>query len=78
MREAFDMNLLGSVDRNAMYNLYYVRYKASYGNSYRKNEQETFTTVFAFKAGDGNELSFKSQVVDVLTAKSGVALRVNS
>ncbi len=78
MREAFDMNLLGSVDRNAMYNLYYIRYKASYGNSYRKNEQETFTTVFAFKAGDGNELAFKSQVVDVLTAKSGIALRVNS
>lgn len=78
MREAFDMNLLGMVDRNAFYNLYYVTYKASYGNSYRKNEQESFTTIFAFKEGDANEATFKSQVLDVLTAKSGVTMHVNS
>lgn len=77
MREAFDMNLLGSVDKNAYYNLYYVRFKASYGHSFRKNEQETFTAVFAFKQGDAAALQFESQVLDVLTAKSGVKLEVN-
>ena len=77
MREAFDMNLLSSVDKNAYYNLYYLRFKASYGNSFRKNEQETFTAVFAFKEGDAAALQFESNVVDVLTAKSGVKLHVN-
>lgn len=77
MREAFDMNLLGSVDKNAFYNLYYVRFKASYGHSFRKNEQETFTAVFAFKEGDPAALQFESNVLDVLTAKSGVKLTVN-
>jgi hypothetical protein len=77
-REAFDQNLLSTVDRNAMYTLYYVTYKASYGKSYRKNEQEKFTTVFAFKNGDASQQTFKTSIVDVLTAKSGVALEVNS
>ena len=77
MREAFDMNLLGSVDKNAFYNLYYVRFKASYGASFRKNEQETFTAVFAFKEGDASALTFESQILDVLTAKSGANLHVN-
>lgn len=77
MREAFDMNLLGSVDKNAFYNLYYVRFKASYGNSFRKNEQETFTAVFAFKEGDPAAAQFESNVLDVLTAKSGVHLHVH-
>lgn len=77
MREAFDMNLLSMVDRNAYYDLYYVRYKASYGRSFRKNEQETFTTVFAFKEGDSKALTFESAVLDVLTAKSGASLHVN-
>jgi hypothetical protein len=77
-REAFDQNLLSTVDRNALYTLYYVTYKASYGKSYRKNEQEKFTTVFAFKNGDASQLTFKTSVVDVLTAKSGVTLEVNS
>ena len=77
-REAFDQNLLSMVDRNAMYTLYYVTYKASYGKSYRKNEQEKFTTVFAFKNGDAAQQTFKTSIVDVLTAKSGVSLEVNS
>jgi len=77
MREAFDMQLLSSVDKNAYYDLYYVRYKASYGNSFRKNEQEKFTTVFAFKEGDGTALSFQTNVLDVLTAKSGVSMHVH-
>ena len=77
MREAFDMNLLGSVDKNAFYNLYYVRFKASYGHSFRKNEQETFTAVFAFKEGDPAAAQFESNVLDVLTAKSGVHLHVH-
>ncbi len=77
MREAFDMNLLGSVDKTAYYNLYYVRYKASYGASFRKNEQEKFTTVFAFKEGDGTALAFEANVLDVLTAKSGVTMHIN-
>jgi len=78
MREAFDQNLLSMVDRNAMYTLYYVTYKASYGKSYRKNEQEKFTTVFAFKNGDAAQQTFKTSIVDVLTAKSGVSLEVNA
>jgi hypothetical protein len=77
MREAFDMQLLSSVDKTAFYNLYYVRFKASYGYSFRKNEQEKFTAVFAFKEGDSAALNFESLVLDVLAAKSGVAMHVN-
>lgn len=77
MREAFDQNLLDMVDRNAFYDLYYVRYKASYGNaSNRKNEQEKFTTVFAFKEGDPAALTFESQILDVLSIKSDVSMHV--
>lgn len=77
-REAFNMTLLDRVDRNAFYKVYYIRFKASYGNSFRKNEQETFTAVFAFKEGDASEAAFVTNVVDVLTKKSGVTLHVNS
>jgi hypothetical protein len=76
-REAFDMQLLASVDKTAYYDLYYVRFKASYGASFRKNEQEKFTAVFAFKEGDGRALNFESLVLDVLTAKSGVSMHIN-
>lgn len=77
-REAFDKNLLGMVDRKAYYNLYYVTFKASYGASFRKNEQEKFTAVFAFKEGDASAKVFEAQVLSVLTAKSGVALHINN
>lgn len=79
MREAFDMNLLASVDKSAYYNLYYVRYRASYGASgfRKKSVQESFTTVFAFKEGDAAAASFETNVLNVLTAKSGVVLHVN-
>lgn len=77
MREAFDMNLLGMVDRNAFYKLYYVTFKASYGNSFRKNEQETFTAIFAFKESDPATATFEANVLDVLTAKSGVTMHIN-
>lgn len=78
MREAFDMNLLSSVDRKAFYKLYYVRFDASYGKSFRKKEvKEQFTAVFAFKEGDPAAIQFESQVLDVLTAKSGVVLHIN-
>jgi len=77
MRDAFDMQLLGNVDRTAYYDLYYVRFKASYGASFRKNEQEKFTAVFAFKEGDAASLAFQSGVLDVLTAKSDVGMHVN-
>ena len=79
MREAFDQNLLQSVDRNAYYNLYYVRFKASYGvNGFRKKSvQETFTAVFAFKEGDAAATTFENNVLNVITAKSGVTLHVN-
>lgn len=76
-REAFDQNLLSMVDRTAYYDLYYVRYKASYGRSFRKNEQEKFTTVFAFKEGDPTAATFQTAILDVLTAKSGVTLHIN-
>lgn len=78
MREAFDMNLLDLVDRNAFYKLYYVTYKASYGMyTWRKNEQEKFTTIFAFKEDDPQAAVFEASILDVLTAKSGVTLHVN-
>jgi hypothetical protein len=77
MREAFDMQLLSQVDKSAYYDLYYVRFKASYGHSFRKNEQEKFTAVFAFKEGDGTALSFQANVLDVLTAKSGATMHIN-
>lgn len=77
MRESFDQNLLGMVDRNAFYNLYYVTFRASYGNSFRKNEQEKFTAVFAFKEGDASYQTFEASVLGVLTAKSGVVLHIN-
>lgn len=78
MREAFDMNNLGKVDRTAFYNLYYIRFKASYGDfQFRKNEQEKFTAVFAFKVGDPAALAFETNVIDVLTAKSGVLMHVH-
>lgn len=78
MREKFDINIVGRVDRNAFYNLYYVTFGASYGKSFRKNEQEKFTAVFAFKEGDPAQEDFKSRIVDVLTAKSGVVMHINS
>lgn len=78
MREAFDMNLLSSVDRNAFYKLYYVTFKASYGLDYfrKKDIQESFTAVFAFKETDSNAATFESKVLDVLTAKSGVPMHI--
>jgi len=78
MREAFDQNLLSMVDRKAFYNLYYVTFKASYGASFRKGEQEKFTAVFAFKEGDPAAQKFEAQVIDTLTAKSGVKMHINS
>jgi hypothetical protein len=77
MREAFDMNLLNMVDRNAFYNIYYITYKASYGKLWRKNEQEKFTTVFCFKEDDPRQATFKTNVIDVLTAKSGTTFHIN-
>lgn len=74
MREAFEMNTLDRVDRNAYYVLYYVKFRASYGfrTTYRKGEQEQFTAVFAFKEGDPTLSAFEASVINVLTAKSGV------
>jgi len=79
MREAFDMNLLSSVDKSAYYNLYYVRFRASYGvNGFRKKSvQESFTAVFAFKEGDAAAAAFETNVINVLTAKSGVVMHIN-
>lgn len=77
MREAFDMNILQQVDRKAFYKLYYVSYRASYGTNttFRKGEQEKFTTVFAVKESDPIADTFESQILSVLTAKSGKVLR---
>lgn len=76
-RESFDMNLLSTVDRNAFYKLYYVSFPASYGAyTWRKNEQEKFTAVFAFKEDDPQAKIFEDSVLSVLTAKSGKSLHV--
>lgn len=80
MREAFDMNILNQVDRKAFYNIYYVTYYASYGSktTFRKGEQEKFTTLFCVKESDPVAAQFETQILDVLTAKSAdkVTLRV--
>lgn len=80
MREAFDMNILNQVDRKAFYNIYYVTYYASYGTNttFRKREQEKFTTLFCFKENDPAAAQFETQILDVLTSKSAdkVTLRV--
>ena len=78
MREAFDMNLLDSIDRTAFYDLYYVTFNDSYHIMDRKNESEKFTAVFAFKEGDASAKAFEVGPLAILTAKSGVALHVNS
>ena len=78
MREKFDINIVQRVDRNAFYKLYYITYKASYGKSYRKNEQETFTTVFAFKEDSKDAAIFEANVISVLQAKSQASFHVNS
>lgn len=77
MREAFDMNIINQVDRNSFYKLYYISYSASYGTktTWRKGEQEKFTTIFAVREDDPIAATFESQVLSVLTAKSGVVLR---
>lgn len=77
-REVFDRNLLNMVDRKAFYNLYYVSYSASYGASFRKNEQEKFTTIFAFKEDDAAAQVFEANVIATLTAKSGVPMHINA
>jgi hypothetical protein len=80
MREAFDMNALNQVDRKAFYKIYYVTYYASFGTrtTFRKGEQEKFTTLFCFKEDDPVAAQFESKILDVLTAKSAekVTLRV--
>lgn len=78
-REAFDKNLLNMVDRNAFYNLYYVTFNASYGfrTTWRHSDQEKFTAVFAFKEGDASAKVFETNVLNVLTAKSGVPMHIN-
>ena len=77
-REAFDMNLLNTVDRTAFYKVYYVTFDASYGKAtWRKNEQEKFTAVFAFKEGDASSVSFETNILSVLELKSGVPWHVN-
>lgn len=79
-REAFGMKQLDTVDRNAYYNLYYVRFKASYGNnSFRKNEQERFTAVFAVKETDtALETALNTNIIDVLETRTGIVMHTNA
>lgn len=79
-REAFDQRLLTTVDRTAYYNVYYVRFKASYGNaSSRKNEQEKFTAVFCVKVGDAaNDAALNTNIINVLQTRTGIVMHVNS
>jgi hypothetical protein len=80
-REAFDQNVLTTVDRTAYYTLYYVRFTASYGNSsFRKaGVQEKFTAVFAVKEGDTtNETALVTNIINVLQTRTGITLHTNS
>lgn len=78
MREAFDQNLLDTVDRKAFYVLYYVSFTDSYHGMDRKNESEKFTAVIAFKEGDASAQAFENGPLAILTAKSGVGLHINA
>lgn len=78
MREAFDQNLLDTVDRDAFYTLYHVSFEDSYHKMDRKNEAEKFTAVFAFKENDAAALAFEAGPLAILSAKSGVSLHVNA
>lgn len=78
-REAFEQNLLSEVDRNAYYTLYYVRVKASYGNSFRKNEQEKFTLVFAVKSTESAKITaIEAEITGVLETRSDITMHTNS
>jgi hypothetical protein len=78
MREAFDMQLLNTVDRNAFYTLWYISFDASYNATSRKGLKEAFTAVVAFKEGDPALVDFETRVIDVLSAKSDIVPHVNS
>lgn len=78
MREAFDMQLLSTVDRNAYYVLYYITYEANYNQTSRKALKEKFTTVVAFKEGDPQLAQFEAKIVDVIAAKSDVVPHTNA
>jgi hypothetical protein len=78
-REAFEMKQLDTVDRNAYYRLLYVRYKASYGNSFRKNEQEKFTTIFAVKDTDSTNITaLGTNIETVIETRTGLTAHTNS
>lgn len=77
-REAFDLNLLDSVDRKAFYTLYYVSFTDSYHGMDRKTLAEKFTAVFAFKEGSGDAAIFESGPIALLSGKSGVGLHINA
>lgn len=80
-REAFDMNQLATVDRTAYYKLYYVRFKASYGNSsFRKpSVQEKFTAIFAVKSGDSaNDTALDTNIISVLETRTAITRHTNS
>lgn len=77
MREAFDMQIQNSVDRNAAYVLWYVTFYANYNQTSRKGEKEQFTAVIAFKENDPKLAEFESKVIDVIAAKSGVDYHIN-
>nr|WP_298654893.1 hypothetical protein [uncultured Flavobacterium sp.] len=78
MREAFDQNLLSTVDRKAFYTLYYISFNDSYHKMDRKNESEKFTAVIAFKESDPAQFDFEAGPVAILEGKSGVAMHINS
>ena len=78
MREAFNMQIQNTVDRNAYYVLWYVTFGASYNATSRKGTKEKFTTIFAFKESDPNLPTFESKVIEVVSAKSDVIPHVNS
>jgi hypothetical protein len=80
-REAFQMNQLSTVDRTAYYRLFYVRFKASYGNnSYRKSgAQEKFTVIFAVKDSDSaNITAVTTNIINVLQTRTGLTAHTNS
>lgn len=74
MREVMDVQLRAQVDRTALYNVYYLKYKTNRGQQNFGQQREVMETLILFKAGDPRATQFE-QVIEGITSKYGVYLQ---
>lgn len=77
MREAFDMALMDTVDRNAYYDLWYISYKTSFNKTTRTGEQHNFTTIFAVKSSE-DDAALQTNIINVLASKADITPHINA